>query len=155
MYDADNPFNWGRGHNDVRKEGDKITFYWFGTYPSFVDAEIAPMECAKIQMSFANFYGRGLTTDYLAGNRIKTINYIKMNIPKWQDSSNRYKTGDVITIDGSEAKVYVNGMARGADEIKGSKYFLAEPGETLVAFVYSSFCTIAPDITATIEEVWT
>jgi predicted phage tail component-like protein len=154
-YDEDNPFNWARGHNDIRKIGNKVTFYWWGTYPSFVDPAIELLECEKIQIAMSNFYGRGVDwADYLGGNRLKTVTFEKINVADPKDVTNRYKAGDVIDIDGDTATIYLNGMVRTSEEVKGSVYFLAEPGETEIKFYYSSFCTTPPTITATITEVW-
>ena len=62
--------------------------------------------------------------------------------------------GDVITIDGENTKVYRNGMNITGDEITGSTYFSAPPGETVVEFRVSDFSTPAPDIQASIREVY-
>lgn len=67
---------------------------------------------------------------------------------------NRYPAGSVITIDGETGKFYVDGVPMLGDEIVGTKYFLAPPGETKVQFVYSDFCDPAPTIKAKIREAY-
>ena len=67
---------------------------------------------------------------------------------------NRYPAGSVVTIDGETGKFYVDGVPMLGDEIVGTKYFLAPPGETKVQFVYSDFCDPAPTIKAKIREAY-
>ena len=152
--DNANPFNNGRGHNDIRKEGDKVTFYWFGSYPSYRASAIRNMECKKIQVAFTQFDSRGLGNKYVTRNYLRSLEFQKMGVEKWRDVPNRYQEGDVVSIDGEAARVYVNGMANTGDEMIGTKYFHVPPGETKVQFYYSSFCNPAPVVTARIKEAF-
>lgn len=152
--DSANPFNHGRGHNDIRKEGDKVTFYWFGNYPSYRSSAIRNMECKKIQVAFTQFDSRGLGNKYVTRNYLRSLEFQKMGVEKWRDVPNRYQEGDVVSIDGEAARVYVNGMANTGDEMIGTKYFHVPPGETKVQFYYSSFCNPAPVVTARIREAY-
>lgn len=155
MSNYHNPYNKGRGHNDITKEGDKVTFYYGGQKPSFVDPTIKDMVCTKIQLAITQWAGRGLSKPYyLPRNFVKQISFNKMFVDKWKDTPNRYKLGDVVLVSGSDAKVYVNGMPKPNEEIKGSTYFLAEPGETKVQIMYSTFCTDVPTVVAKIREAW-
>ena len=152
--DNANPFNNGRGHNDIRKEGDKVTFYWFGNYPSYRSSAIRNMECKKIQVAFTQFDSRGLGNKYVTQNYLRSLEFQKMGVEKWRDVPNRYQEGDVVSIDGEAARVYVNGMANMGDEMIGTKYFHVPPGETKVQFYYSGFCNPAPVVTARIKEAF-
>lgn len=67
---------------------------------------------------------------------------------------NRYPAGSVVTIDGETGKFYVDGVPMLGDEIVGTRYFLAPPGETKVQFVYSEFSDPAPTIKAKIREAY-
>lgn len=153
-YDIDNPFNSGRGHSDIMKTGSKVQFYWFGSYPYFTVPEIEEMECTKIQVAFTQYAGRDLGDQYVTRNYLREIDFQKLNVEKWRDIPNRYAEGDVVYIDGKKAKIYVNGMERQKDEIRGSSYFLVPPGETQVRFFCSSFSTPGPSIEAKIREAY-
>lgn len=155
MYDKDNPFNEGRGHCDIRKEGEKITFFWFGAYYSYIIPAVKNMKCAKIQVAFEQSFGRNLTnTMYLTRAYLKELYFIKLGVDKWRDIPNRYGNGDTLFIDGDEQKPYLNGMPIQRDEIVGTKYFKAPPGESKVEFYYSTFCSIPPAVTISIRERW-
>lgn len=152
--DYENPFNNGRGHNDIRKEGDQVTFYWWGSYLSYTIPEIKNMECHKIQISFTQYDMRNLGNQYVTRNDLRAINFEKMNVEKWRNVPNRYPEGSTVLIDGKETKVYVNGMANTGDEMVGTSYFHVPSGDTKVEFYYSSFCDPPPAITAKIREAY-
>lgn len=151
--DGQNPYNENSGHSDMRKDGNKITFHWWGAYPSFVVPELADVKVAKIQIYLANYGDRGTGSRYVTRNYFRRI-VVRSDVEHWRDVPNRYQLGDVIYVDGAASTVYVNGMYRAGDEVIGSRYFLAPPGETEIVFGYSSFCSVAPTITAQIREAW-
>ena len=70
------------------------------------------------------------------------------------DVPNRYEEGSVFTVDGLSRKAYINGTSAAEDEVVGSQYFNAKPGETQVQFVYSDFSDPAPTCKARIREAW-
>lgn len=152
----DNPFNlkMGGGHNDFLKEGDKLRIFWYGKYYHFTIPEIKDMECEKIQIWIGQWGDRNLSNQYVTHNYLKSIWFRKDNVEKYQDVPNRYRAGDVVSIDGESTKVYVNGMVAKGDEITGTDYFKVPPGITEVQFCYSSFSAPPPQIKARIREVY-
>lgn len=154
-YDIDNPFNNGRGHCDIRKEGEKITFFWYGSYFSYIVPAAKNMKCAKIQVAFSQAYGRDLSGKmYLSRAYMKELYFVKLGVDKWRDIPNRYGEGSIFFIDGDEQKPYLNGLPIQRDEIVGTKYFKAPPGESKVEFYYSTFCSVPPTVTVSIRERW-
>lgn len=148
-----NPWYWDWGHCDVRKEGAKLTFYYWGSYPTFTVPEIENMVCTKIQMAFKQWGDRG-------GNQLLTyfgfdkFDFQKLGVEKWRDVPNRYSSGSTVTIDGEYAKFYVNDMLKQEDEILGTKYFKVPSGESKIQFYFSSFVTNMPTVTVRIREAW-
>ena len=51
---------------DIRKEGSKLTFFYWGGYPSFTVPEIEDMKCTKIQIAIKQWGTR-------SGSRYLTI----------------------------------------------------------------------------------
>ena len=151
-----NPFNlkMGGGHNDFLKEGDKLRIFWYGTYMERNIPEIKDMECEKIQVWIGQWGSRDLGNQLVTHNYLKSIWFRKDNVDKYQDVPNRYRAGDVVSIDGESTKVYVNGMPAKGDEINGSNYPKVPPGITEVQFCYSSFSSPPPQIKAKIREVY-
>lgn len=150
---TDNPWYWDWGHCDLLKEGNKLRFYYNGDYPSFIVPEIEDFKCAKIQLSCKQWGERG-------GNQLLTyfgfdsFRFEKMNVTKYRDIPNRYKAGDVCTVEGAESKFYVNGMHKPTDEVLGTSYFKADPGETKVQFSFSEWTTTKPMVKVRIREGW-
>lgn len=150
---SQNPWYWDWGHCDLRKEGNRLTFFYWANYPSYVIPEIEGMECAKIQIAIKQ-YGDRSGAKLMTHMGINVFHFQKLHVEKWRDVPNRYQPGDVLSIDGDTTKAYVNGMPRLDDEIVGTKPFLAPPGETKVQFCYSDFCETAPSVTARIREAY-
>ena len=149
---TDNPYVNTAGHSDMRKEGNTITFYYWGKHYSYVVPDVESLNVAKVQVYIAQYGSRDLSDQYVNRNYLRNI-VLRSDVEHWRDVPNRYASGDVIYIDGDTANVYVNGMPRVGDEVKGSTYFQAPTGSTDVTFAYSSFAT-APTITASIRERW-
>lgn len=151
-----NPFNlkMGGGHNDFLKEGDRLRIFWYGQYYYFTIPEIKDMVCEKIQVWIGQWGSRDLGNQLVTHNYLKSIWFRKDNVEKYRDVPNRYRAGDVVSIDGESTKVYVNGMPAKGDEINGSNYPKVPPGTTEVQFCYSSFSSPPPHIKAKIREVY-
>ena len=151
-----NPFNlkMGGGHNDFLKEGDRLRIFWYGQYYYFTIPEIKDMACEKIQVWIGQWGSRELGNQLVTHNYLKSIWFRKDNVEKYRDVPNRYRAGDVVSIDGESTKVYVNGMPAKGDEINGSNYPKVPPGTTEVQFCYSSFSSPPPHIKAKIREVY-
>ena len=154
--DYENPFNGPRGNQDITKEGDRVRFYWDGVYSYKSDPAIKDMVCTKIQVAFTQYYGRNIHPwgQYVTRNYLRNLIFQKMYVDKWKDIPNRYAEGDVVTIDGATTKIYRNGMNITGDEITGSKYFLAPPGETKIQFSFSDFSEPKPTVKAKIREAY-
>lgn len=148
-----NPWYWNWGHCDVMKEGSKLRFYYWGSYPSFVVPEIENMECSKIQIAMKQWGDRD-GGRFLTFMGFDVFHFTKMNVEKWRDVPNRYPVGTVLKIDGRESKFYVNGMYKPGDEILGTVYFKAEPGQNKVQVVTSEWTKTAPSVTARLREAW-
>ena len=142
-----NCFRADNGNNCIWKRNDQLIFYFFG-YRPFAVPEIAESEAVKVQISIGAFgtYA-GMTRNYIGA-----FDFDKLNVEKYSNDPNRYSAGDVLTIDGSKGRVYVNGLSR-MDEVTGTTYFPANSGSNQIEFYKSTW---ANDITAkaTIREAW-
>ena len=152
---SQNPWAWDWGYCDLRKEGSKLTFYYWGGYPSIIVPDIENKACSKIQFSVKAWQGRtSVGSNFLNILGLYKFYFHKLNVEKWKDVPNRYSAGDVITIDGDANKVYVKGMPRQSDEVRGTKYFKSSPGSTDVEIHCSSWVKSKPTVKAYIREAW-
>lgn len=150
---SENPWYWDWGHCDLRKEGDKLTFFYYGNYPSFIIPEIENMECTKIQIACYQ-WGTRNGDQLLNMFGFDVFNFWKQNVDKFNDVPNRYPAGATLQVDGEEAKFYVNGQYKAQDEIVGTKYFKVPPGESKIQFYTSNWTKQNPDVTVKMREAW-
>ncbi|WP_024854975.1 hypothetical protein [Mediterraneibacter gnavus] len=100
-----NPFNLKMGcHKRLFKRGEKLRIFWYGTYRDLTIPEIKDMECEKIQIWIGQWGDRNLTNQYVTHNYLKSIRFRKDNVDKYKDVPNRYRAGDVVSIDGESNK---------------------------------------------------
>lgn len=148
-----NPWYWNWGHCDLRKEGNKLTFYYSGGYYTYTVPEIENMECTKIQIAMKQWEDRG-GPRFMTYLGFDVFQFTKMNVEKWKDVPNRYPQNTVLKIDGKESKFYVNDMSKPNDEILGTQYFKAKPGSNKVQVAVSEWTKTAPTVQAKIREAW-
>lgn len=136
---------------DMKKEGEKVTFFWYGSYFPFYEPKIKNVVAKKVQFFAGQYKNR------TAGNQLMSVHYLndfsftKIKVPYWRDIPNRYPAGTVLRVVGQEGRIYVNGQPALDDEILGSQYIKVPPGETKVQLLVSSFSAIK-SATAEIKE---
>lgn len=150
---SQNPWYWNWGHCDIRKEGSKITFFYWGKYYSFTIPEIENLICTKVQISIKQWKNRsGDKFMYYLG--LNKFTFQKMNVDKWKDVPNRYPEGSVITIDGETSHFFVDGMQKQSEEVLGTQYFKAPAGEMKVKLHVSEWTKTQPTVKVRIREAW-
>ncbi len=142
-------FVHNRGDFYISKSGRKITFCFGGIY-SFNIADIEKMEAKTVSV----FIGQRDNYPIIPKMYLNYLVFRKDKVKTWLDIPNRYPSESIVAIDGKSRKVYMDGIQRAADEVRGSKYFNVPPGETKIQFYYSDFCTPPPTITAKIQEAY-
>ncbi len=138
---------------DLRKEGDKITFFFYGVYYPFIIPELKTVKAKKVQFFLGQYNKRNTARDLLSKHGIRDFSFTKLNVPYWKDIPNRYPAGTELLVYGKKGEFYVNGKWMPDDEILGTTYFMASPGKTKVQLVTSSFSEIEKAV-ATIEEAY-
>lgn len=142
-----------KGQLYIKKSGSLFEFYVGGGKYQFRDSSAASLRAKTVTIFLGQWGTRG-------GGNIVTRMYFdylffrKDNVSYIKDVPNRYASGDVMYVNGTEGKMYVNGVNCVQDEILGTQYFKVPPGETKVQFLYSSFSDPPPTITASITEVY-
>ncbi|MDZ5583110.1 phage tail family protein [Enterococcus cecorum] len=138
---------------DLKKEADKVTFYWYGSYFSYQSNALKNLKAKKVQFFLGQMAGLNSTDRLVTEMGLSEFSFTKLNATYWKDVPNRYPSGTKLKIDGQQGKLYVNNKVAEKDEIKGSKYFLVPPGETEIILTTSSFGEIK-SATAEIVERW-
>lgn len=147
-----NPYFGDWGHCMMRKEGKRMTFFHAGQYYTFYVPEIESLSAAKIQISCKAWkLGNGKN---LLMNGFDVFDFYKMDVESFRDVPNRYQAGSVLTIDGDSTSFLVNGMERSGDEVLGTEYFKADPGQTEISLTASSWYKGTLKGKAFIRERW-
>lgn len=149
--DKDNPFNYPRGHSDIYKNGAKLRYYWFGSYPEFTVPELKDVEITKC---YINFYQYGARSGnqlmrYFDLRRMMIRNDSAESI---RDIKNRYQPETTVKMTGADSKVYVNGLPKLTEKVDGSNLFTIPPGETTIYFQCSDWCTMPPTYKIEFQE---
>ena len=136
---------------DIRKEGDKVTFFWYGQYFPFYDSALRNVNAKTVQFFVGQYKGRNTGDQLVTLRYINDFTFTKIKVPYWKDIPNRYPAGTELKVVGEEGALYVNNQIAPDDEILGSQYIKVPPGETKVQLLVSSFSEIE-SATAEIKE---
>lgn len=152
-WEKDNPYgseskNARRNPFDIRKEGNRVRFFWRGSYYYYIDSAIENVKASKVQFFVGQFKGRNTSTQKVTHMYINNLAFTKLNVETWRDDPNRFSNNSEIFISGSETLLYLNEMPRPDDEIRGSTWFKVPPGLTTVQLILSDFAEVE---TATAE----
>lgn len=150
-----NPWYWDWGACDLRKEGNKLTFYWWGSYPSFIVPEIEDMICTKIQISIKQWGDRS-GDRFLTYLGINSFSFTKLNVDKWKDSPNKFSKDDVFIVDTSTGEVTLKGLPQysiGAIDNAWDEFCLS-PGNNQIKCVYSEWIKTKPIVKLKYREVY-
>lgn len=137
---SQNPWYWSWGHCDLKKEGGKLTFYWWGNYPSYYIPEVENMECAKIQISIKQWGDR-------SGNRFMTyagfdqFTFQKMNVDAWDDVPNKFGKSDILSVNCRSGEVTNRGLPAIDLGAIGNNWedFYLKPGNNQIRCIYSEW----------------
>lgn len=148
------PVALNAGQLYIRKTGGEFEFYYHGKH-TFNRPELASKKAKSVTIFAGQYSNKTNSVDDLV-NRMyfDYLFFRKDNVNYENDIPNRYPAGTVLYINGSERKIYRDGINCVEDEIVGTRYFKVPPGETVVQFYYSDFCNPPPTIAASITEVF-
>lgn len=135
------------------KNGGTFEFHFNGKKYSYTDSSLKDKEAYSVSISEIQHSNRG-KANLVSHMYFGYLYFQKDNVEYLKDIPNRYPDGSVVYIDGNTRKIYVDGIPSQLDEVKGSNYFKALPGETKVQFYYSDFSDPPPTIEARIREAY-
>ena len=141
---------------DLAKDGDTVTFYFYGVkYPFRVDTDQIPIGIKKSQFYIGQFNGKP-SSQIVSKMGIKDITVVLNDVPHWTDVPNRFRANTVVEIRKTDGmnKIYRDGIATLEDLITGSTFPMLKPGKNTIEFYYSGFTTTPPTVTATYEKRW-
>lgn len=146
--DDHNPFNSTRGWSDIKRNDDKVTVFWWGSYNTFVIPELKGRKSAKIHVALSSFDGKPLVTYmYLDG-----LYYRKDFVDAVKDIPNRYPIGSNVILNNENDTVTVEGLLKLNDIVHGSSFLTIPPGKSQLEIYFSSWIKTRPTVTVNFEE---
>lgn len=137
----------------IKKSGENFEFYFAGKKYPFREPSMKDKKATSLSLSVLQYGTRG-KANLVSHMYFGDVYFQKDNVEYLKDIPNRYPEGSVVYIDGGTRKIYVDGIPSQQDEVKGTKYFKAPPGETKVQFYYSDFSDPPPTAEARIREAF-
>ena len=139
---------------DMKKCDSSITFYYYGTHYTYICPNLANKKAKRIQFMAYQMSGRNMGVDHLVSHHyLSDLSFTQLNVPYWVDVPNRFPAGANMYVDGEKGNLYVNNLISHDDEVVGTNYFYAPPGETTIQLYVSSFSEIE-SATAEIKEAY-
>jgi predicted phage tail component-like protein len=142
-----------KGQIYIKKVGEVFEFYFGGGKWQYRVPEMADKKATTVTI-FSGTHGTQGMTNLVTRMYWDYLFFQKDNVNYWYDIPNRYRNKSVVYVDGESSKVYTDGVISMEDEIVGTKYFHAPPGETQVQIFYSPYSTPPPTVKARIREAY-
>lgn len=143
-----NPFNEPRGWSDLKRNDDKVTVYWWGSYNTFTIPEIKGRKSAKIHVAFGAIGNKPL----VARMYLDSIMYRKDYVDTIKDLPNRYPIGSNVVLNSENDTVTVDGLERIVDVVHGSTFLTVPPGKSTLEVYCSSWVKTKPTVKIEFEE---
>lgn len=148
--DNQNPFNSTRGWSDIRRNDDRLTAYWWGSYPEKIVPELKGKKSAKIHFYFGAIGSYELPTHMY----LDSFYYSKTYVDYMNDIPNRYPAGSNVQIDMSKGLVLVDGKPSNNDEIGEPEPLTLPSGPSEWDIYLSSWNASDPEITLSWKEMF-
>ena len=146
--DSQNPFNEPRGWSDLKRNDDRVTVYWWGSYNDFIIPELKGKKSAKIHVAFGAIGNKPLVTRmYLDG-----ICYRKDYVDHTIDIPNAYPADSEVEINMETGKIFVNGQNASNQHLDNSEFFAIDKGKYKLDIYFSSWIEQLPELEISWKE---
>ena len=148
--DSQNPFNEPRGWSDIKRNDDKVTVFWWGSYNTFVIPEIKGRKSAKIHVAFGAIGNKPLVSRMY----LDDILYRKDFVAVTKDIPNRFSAGSEVEVNFEDDKVWIDGKENLGAVVDGSDLLTVPTGKSELELYFSSWTNSTPEVTVEFEERW-
>lgn len=145
--------NDNRNMFDLRKEGEKITFFWNGGYHSVNVPFLKGKKVKRVQF-YTGQYADRTPQQAVPNMGLRDVLVADLKSQYWENLPNRFSAGSdvIITKENAMNMIYRDGIQTLEDFITGSNFPYLVPGKNHIEFHYSPFTTVPPTITGTYEK---
>lgn len=148
--DSQNPFNEPRGWSDIKRNDDKVTVFWFGSYNTFVIPEIKGRKSAKVHVAFGAIGNKPLVSRMY----LDSIFYRKDFVSVTKDIPNTFSIGSEAEVNFEDDKFLIDGKNNLGAVVDGSDLLTIPTGESELELYFSSWTNSVPEVTVEFEERW-
>ena len=146
--DSQNPFNEPRGWSDLKRNDDRVTVYWWGSYNDLIIPELKGKKSAKIHVAFGAIGNKPLVSRmYLDG-----IYYRKDYVDHTIDIPNAYPADSEVEINMETGKIFVNGQNASNQHLDNSEFFAIDKGKYKLDIYFSSWIEQLPELEISWKE---
>ena len=146
--DSQNPFNEPRGWSDLKRNDDRVTVYWWGSYNDLIIPELKGKKSAKIHVAFGAIGNKPLVSRmYLDG-----ICYRKDYVDHTIDIPNAYPADSEVEINMETGKIFVNGQNASNQHLDNSEFFVIDKGKYKLDIYFSSWIEQLPELEISWKE---
>ena len=146
--DSQNPFNEPRGWSDLKRNDDRVTVYWWGSYNDLIIPELKGKKSAKIHVAFGAIGNKPLVSRmYLDG-----ICYRKNYVDHTIDIPNAYPADSEVEINMETGKIFVNGQNASNQHLDNSEFFAIDKGKYKLDIYFSSWIEQLPELEISWKE---
>lgn len=146
--DSQNPFNEPRGWSDLKRNDDRVTVYWWGSYNDLIIPELKGKKSAKIHVAFGAIGNKPLVSRmYLDG-----IYYRKDFVDHTIDIPNAYPADSEVEINMETGKIFVNGQNASNQHLDNSEFFVIDKGKYKLDIYFSSWIEQLPELEISWKE---
>lgn len=146
--DYHNPFNEPRGWSDLKRNDDRVTVYWWGSYNDVIIPELKGKKSAKIHVAFGAIGNNPLVSRmYLDG-----ICYRKDYVDHTIDIPNAYPADSEVEINMETGKIFVNGQNASNQHLDNSEFFVIDKGKYKLDIYFSSWIEQLPELEISWKE---
>ena len=146
--DNENPFNATRGWSDLKRNDDRVTVYWWGSYNDLIIPELKGKKSAKIHVAFGAIGNKPLVSRmYLDG-----IYYRKDYVDHTIDIPNAYPADSEVEINMETGKIFVNGQNASNQHLDNSEFFAIDKGKYKLDIYFSSWIEQLPELEISWKE---
>lgn len=148
--EAQNPFSYLGGWSDIRRIDDRLTAFWWGSYPERIVPELKGKVSKKIHLAWGAIGNNEIPTHMY----VDSIYYSKQFVDYLEDIPNRYVKGSTVVLDMSKGLVTVDGKASNNDEIGEPEPLQLPIGQSEIDIYFSSWLSADPEITIEWREMF-
>ena len=138
--DSQNPFNEPRGSSDLKRNDDKVTVFWWGSYNTFVIPEIKGRKSAKIHVAFCAIGNKPL----VARMYLDSILYRKDFVSVTKDIPNTFSIGSEVEVNFEDDKVLIDGKNNLGSVVDGSDLLTIPTDDSELELYFSSSAKAQP-----------